>query len=128
MSGKPTEAGETLRQKAEHVRRLGFCQLLDPTAPRVCTRCSPAHGQRAVLSAYGNTKSRSGDTRGRRRKSATNRAETESYVKSQAIVRGIIWVHENVFNKYNVKVPSALIDAQLVELAAFMRATEGSAS
>lgn len=52
-----------------------------------------------------------------------SRAEVESYVKATAIERGIIWVREHVFNKYNVKKPSDLTDAQLVELAGFMRET-----
>jgi hypothetical protein len=43
-------------------------------------------------------------------------------VKSGAIELGIIWVRENVFNKYSVKTVGALTDAQLVEVDAVMAA------
>jgi hypothetical protein len=55
---------------------------------------------------------------------AFNREEVESYVKAGAVERGIVWVRENVFKRYNVKKPSELTYAQLVELAAKMRESE----
>jgi hypothetical protein len=55
---------------------------------------------------------------------AFDRAAVESCVKAEAVSRGILWVRQNVFDKYNVKKCGELTDAQLIELAAHMKATE----
>jgi hypothetical protein len=58
--------------------------------------------------------------------SAFSRAEVESYVKAQAVERGIFWARTHVFEKYQVRKPSDLSNEQLVELAAHMKATESA--